>query len=80
MNSAFYSHMILTLPKWSLSPAGRQRVSAIVFRLSNTRSAHVIERLEHVLNESAAALENGVIISVQEYRHQVRLLPIGRQP
>jgi len=60
--------------------SGRQRVSVIVFRLSNTRSAHAIERLEHVLNESAAALENGAMISVQEHRHRVRLLPIGRQP
>jgi predicted nuclease of predicted toxin-antitoxin system len=54
-------------------------VSAVVFRLMNTRSDHVIERLERVLSESAQDLEEGAIISVEEGRHRVRLLPLGRQ-
>src|SRR5712691_10884126 len=54
-------------------------VSAVVFRLMNTRSDHVVERLERVLSESAQDLEEGVIISVEEGRHRVRLLPLGRQ-
>jgi predicted nuclease of predicted toxin-antitoxin system len=53
-------------------------VSAVVFRLMNTRSAHVIERLERVLSESAQDLQEGAIISVEEGRHRVRLLPLGR--
>jgi len=54
-------------------------VSAVVFRLMNTRSAHVIERLARVLVESAQDLEEGAMISVEEGRHRVRLLPLGRE-
>lgn len=54
-------------------------VSAIVFRLLNTRSANVIRRLTRVLAESTQDLEDGAIISVEESRHRVRLLPIGRE-
>ena len=53
-------------------------VSAVVFRLMNTRSDHVIARLERVLSESAQDLEAGAIISVEAGRHRVRLLPLGR--
>jgi predicted nuclease of predicted toxin-antitoxin system len=59
--------------------SGRTQVSAVVFRLMNTRSAHVIERLKRVLLESAQDLEEGAIISVEEGRHRVRLLPLGRK-
>jgi predicted nuclease of predicted toxin-antitoxin system len=54
-------------------------VSAVVFRLINTRSVHVITRLERVLEESAQDLITGAIISVEESRHRVRLLPLGRE-
>ena len=54
-------------------------VSAVVFRLLNTRSGNVIRRLERVLSESAKDLEEGAIISVEDSRHRVRLLPIGRE-
>ena len=54
-------------------------VSAVVFRLMNARSAHVITRLERVLCESAQDLDEGAIISVEEGRHRIRLLPLGRQ-
>jgi len=59
--------------------SGRTQVSAVVFRLMNTRSVHVIERLKQVLLESAQDLEEGAIISVEEGRHRVRLLPLGRK-
>ena len=62
-----------------LALSGSNTVSAIVFRLVNTRSTHVIERLERVLLESTQDLEDGAIISVEEGRHRVRLLPIGRE-
>jgi predicted nuclease of predicted toxin-antitoxin system len=54
-------------------------VSAVVFRLLNTRSENVIRRLARVLSESARDLEEGAIISVEDRRHRVRLLPIGRE-
>jgi predicted nuclease of predicted toxin-antitoxin system len=59
--------------------SGARIVSAVVFRLMNTRSENVIRRLARVLAESAQDLEEGVIISVEESRHRVRLLPIGRE-
>jgi predicted nuclease of predicted toxin-antitoxin system len=62
-----------------LALSGAQIISAVIFRLHNTRSVHVIHRLERVLAESAQDLEAGAIISVEERRHRVRLLPIGRE-
>lgn len=62
-----------------LALSGSQIVSAVIFRLHNTRSVHVIQRLERVLTASAQDLEEGAIISVEERRHRVRLLPIGRE-
>jgi predicted nuclease of predicted toxin-antitoxin system len=62
-----------------LALSGRHTVSAVIFRLVNTRTAHVIERLARVLQESAQDLEDGAIISVEEGRHRVRLLPLGRE-
>jgi len=50
--------------------------SIIVFRLQNERSENINRRLEQVLKESFDALEKGAIISVEETRHRVRLLPI----
>jgi len=52
--------------------------SVVVFRLHNTRTAHVIERLRTVLGGACEALEKGAVISVEETRHQVRRFPIGR--
>jgi predicted nuclease of predicted toxin-antitoxin system len=62
-----------------LALSGRHTVSAVIFRLVNTRTPHVIERLARVLQESAQDLEDGAIISVEEGRHRVRLLPLGRE-
>jgi predicted nuclease of predicted toxin-antitoxin system len=58
--------------------SGTRIVSTVVFRLMNTRSENIIRRLERVLAESARDLEEGAIVSVEESRHRVRLLPIGR--
>jgi predicted nuclease of predicted toxin-antitoxin system len=62
-----------------LALSGTQIVSAVIFRLLNARSAHVIPRLQRVLAESGHDLEARAIISVEEQRHRVRLLPIGRE-
>jgi predicted nuclease of predicted toxin-antitoxin system len=43
----------------------------ILFRLENTRTRHVIERLE-------AVLTRGAIVIVEEGRHRIRYLPIGK--
>lgn len=51
-------------------------VSVILFRLRNTRSGHLVERLEKVLRESADALEAKAIVIVEEGRHRTRRLPI----
>mgnify|MGYP005727219203 CR=1 FL=1 len=61
-----------------LAFSGSKDVSTVIFRLHNARSAHVIERLKVVLEESSAALEKGAVITVEERRHRVRYLPIGR--
>jgi len=51
--------------------------SVIVFRLRNARAQHVIERLRKVLGDSAAALQSGAVITVEESRHRIRHLPIA---
>lgn len=52
-------------------------VSIILFRLHNTRTPHVIDRLQHVLEKSRRALEQGAIVVVEESRHRVRRPPLG---
>jgi predicted nuclease of predicted toxin-antitoxin system len=55
--------------------AGRS-VSVILFRLRNTRTPHVIDRLATVLRHCGKALEQGAIVVVEESRHRVRRLPL----
>jgi predicted nuclease of predicted toxin-antitoxin system len=52
-----------------------RKASVILFRLRNTRTPHVIERLAAVLTASAEALEKGVVIVVEESRHRIREFP-----
>jgi predicted nuclease of predicted toxin-antitoxin system len=54
-----------------------QTVSVILFRLQNTRTDQVIQRLQAVVEQSSDALMQGAIIVVEDARHRVRLLPIG---
>ncbi len=58
--------------------SGGNMVSVILFRLHNTRTPHVLRRLESVLKESCESLKRGSIIIVEETRHRVRELPIIR--
>ena len=54
-------------------PAAR----VILFRLENTRTTHVIERLETVLAGSSEALARGAVVIVEEGWQRIRYLPIG---
>ncbi len=56
--------------------AGTTLPSIIIFRLLDQAPANVHRRLEVVLKEAATALEQGVIISVDEIRYRIRRLPI----
>ncbi len=51
--------------------------SVILFRLHNTRTSHLLDRLSAVLKDSASALEQGAVVVVEESRHRVRYLPPG---
>ncbi len=57
--------------------SGGRRVSVVLFRLHNTRTPHVIDRLKRVLRDSGQALEQGAIVVVEESRHRTRRLPHG---
>ena len=53
--------------------------SVILFRLHNTRTSHLLDRLSAVLKDSAKALEEGAVVVVEESRHRVRYLPPGKK-
>jgi predicted nuclease of predicted toxin-antitoxin system len=50
-------------------------VSVVVFRVQDTRTERVIDRLADVLEQSTAALQHGAIVVVEDARHRVRRLP-----
>jgi len=54
-----------------------RRASVIVFRLHNTRTQHLIERLASVLADCSSTLEDGAVVVLEEDRHRVRPLPFG---
>jgi predicted nuclease of predicted toxin-antitoxin system len=51
-------------------------VSVVVFRVQDSRTERVIERLADVLEQSSEALQSGSIIVVEDARHRVRRLPL----
>jgi predicted nuclease of predicted toxin-antitoxin system len=60
--------------------SGGRTTGVILFRLRNTRTPQIIERLEKVLSDSSNALEGGAIVVVEESRYRVRYLPsTGKQ-
>lgn len=59
--------------------SGETLTSVISFRLRNTLPSNVIVRLKAVLSASTQALEEGVVVSVEDARHRIRKLPIGRE-
>lgn len=50
--------------------------SVVLFRLRNTRTSHVIERLAAALATAREALERGSVVVAEEARLRVRALPI----
>jgi predicted nuclease of predicted toxin-antitoxin system len=51
------------------------KASVVTFRLHDTRTSHVIDRLASVLGASSEALQSGAIITVEDFRHRVRDFP-----
>jgi predicted nuclease of predicted toxin-antitoxin system len=63
-----------------LALSGNAVVSVILFRLINTRTPFVQQRLAAVLAADADALNRGAIIVVEDGRHRVRDLPLSPRP
>ena len=59
-----------------LALAGSAVVSVILFRLNNTRTPFVQQRLATVLTSDEVALMQGAIVVVEDGRHRIRDLPI----
>ena len=59
-----------------MAACGDEYPSIVIFRLENEQPKNINRRLEQVLRESFDALQKGAIISVEEMRHRVRILPI----
>jgi predicted nuclease of predicted toxin-antitoxin system len=59
-----------------LALSGEKQISVILFRLHNTRTPHVINRLKKVLTDAIDALQKGAVVVVEESRHRIRRLPI----
>ena len=55
-----------------------RKASVILFRLHNTRTPHVIDRLARARADCADALAKGAVVVVEESRQRVRFLPIGQ--
>ena len=58
--------------------SGGGSVSVILFRLRNTRADFLIQRLKSVLAQSTAELVEGAVVLVEDGRHRVRRMPIGK--
>ena len=52
-----------------------RKAGVILFRLRNTRTSFVIQRLSDVISECTDALAKGAIVIVEETRHRVREFP-----
>lgn len=60
-----------------LASSKDSQTSVVLFRLNNTASQFVIQRLAAVLGEAQEALEQGAIVVVEDGRYRVRRLPLG---
>jgi predicted nuclease of predicted toxin-antitoxin system len=55
-----------------------QKVSVILFRLHDTKTPHLINRLAAMLEDSTEALEQDAVVVVEESRHRIRYFPLGK--
>jgi predicted nuclease of predicted toxin-antitoxin system len=53
-----------------------RKASVVLFRLHNTHTPHVIERLKVALAQSKTILETGSIVVIEESRVRTRRLPL----
>jgi len=58
--------------------SGGGSISVILFRLRNTRADFVVQRLKSVLEQSTEELAQGAVVLVEDGRHRVRRMPIGK--
>jgi predicted nuclease of predicted toxin-antitoxin system len=58
--------------------SGGKMMSVVLFRLHNTKTQHVIDRLKKIIEDSQKALEEGAVVVVEETRHRIRRMPIGK--
>jgi predicted nuclease of predicted toxin-antitoxin system len=61
-----------------VAASGGTSIGAILFRLRNTRADFVVQRLKAVLDRSTEELAQGAVVLVEDGRHRVRRLPIGK--
>jgi predicted nuclease of predicted toxin-antitoxin system len=61
-----------------LAMSGDSIISVVLFRLNNTTTKFVIRRLRAVLQDAAEALKAGAIVVVEDGRHRIRRLPLGK--
>ncbi len=52
-----------------------RKTGVILFRLRNTRTDHVLQRLPNVISDCTDALAKGVVVIVEETRHRIREFP-----
>ena len=57
----------------------RSNVRVVSLRISDATLASVIRRLESVLPDCAKESAAGWIVTVEDERHRIRPLPIGRE-
>ena len=59
-----------------LAFSGGNPASVVLFRLRNTRTDHVKDRLAGVLADAGPALAKGAVVVVEEGRLRIRTLPM----
>ena len=52
-----------------------RKTGVILFRLRNTRTSFVIQRLSEIIAECPEALARGAVVIVEEARHRIREFP-----
>lgn len=55
-----------------------RKPSVLLFRVADARRQKIIDRLKAVITAAGGSLEAGAVVVIEDTRHRVRLLPIGR--